>query len=429
MHTCRIMRPIGLLILLFLFYASHFSTCAFAQWSEQSPILQASDEVDTAFFGSSVALSGDVAVVGAWFHPSGGTSRGEAYVYRRNGSVWGEEQILQASDEEDDANFGYSVAVSGNAAVVGAYRHSSGGAPGAQWGQTYVYRYDGAAWVEEQILRASDEVTGGGFGISVAIDGNVAVIGGFGHPSGGEQRGQAYVFRYNGTTWMEEGILQASDEVDFASFGYAVAVNGSVAVVGAFNYFTPLKGFMGQAYIYRYSGAGWPEEQVLKASDESNYAQFGASVAVSGDVVVVGALNHPGGGINRGQAYVLRYNGASWAEEQILKASDGVDQALFGRSVAVDGNVALIGGPGNPSGGTNRGQTYVYRYNGATWPERQILQASDEADGSGFGVSVAVDGDGIVVGANGHPSGGTHRGQAYAFGPSPNVARDWKIHE
>ncbi len=389
----------------------HLSPCASAQWTEQSPILQGPDEANNAYFGDSVAMDGNVAVVGAWLHPSGGSRRGQVYIYRYNGASWVEEQILQASDEVDDANFGMSVAVNGNVVVVGAWLHPSGG---SYRGQAYVYRYNGTTWTEEQILQASDEATNANFGVSVSVTGNVAVVGAFFHPSGGMHRGQAYVYRYNGSTWPEEQILQASDEVDDAYFGNAVAASGNVAVIGAYAH--PSGGMRrGQAYVFRYNGATWSQEQVLEASDEVNAAYFGNAIAVGGNVVMVGAYQHSSGGTMRGQAYIYRYNGATWPEEQILEASDEVNTAYFGNSLAFNRSVALVGAALHSSGGTTRGQAYVYRYNGATWLEEQILQASDEADKAQFGFSIAVNSRVCLVGANNHHSGGNARGQAYLF--------------
>lgn len=415
MNRNPFIRAAGLLVFLITFGSSHL---AFAQWTEQSPILQASDEVDSARFGTSVAMDGNVTVVGAYQHPSGGSFRGQAYIIRFNGTSWAQEQILQASDEVDFAYFGSSVAVSGNVAVVGAYRHSSGG---SLRGQAYVFRYNGSIWVEEQILQASDEANNAWFGISVTLDSNVAVVGAYRHPSGGTNRGQAYVFRHDGSNWIEEQILQASDEANGASFGYSVATKGTVAVVSAYAH--PSGGSSrGQTYMFRHNGSVWVEEQILQASDEADFAVFGSSVAVDANVALVGAYQ-------RNRVYVYRHNGASWAEEQILQASDEAGPSLFGTSVALSGPVAVVGAWLHPSGGSNRGQAYVFRYNGATWPQEQILQASDEADDAEFGGSVDVDGIMAVVGAYYHPSGGTQRGQAYTFGPTPNAAGMWKIYQ
>jgi len=407
----------GLLLSLFTLYSSHF---AFAQWTEQSPRLRASDGADLSRFGESVAVSGNVAVVGASWHPSGGNERGQAYVYRHNGTTWAQEQILQTSVEMDFSYFGASVAVSGNIIVVGAGHPSDGLA--------YVFRYNGSVWVQEQILQASDEEDWAYFGNSVSVSGNVIAIGARGQDSGGGDRGHAYVFRYNGATWLEEQILQASDEVDSAYFGCSVAVSGNVVVVGAYNHHSGGLS-RGQAYVFRYNGATWPEEQILQASDEVDDAYFGICVAVSADVIAVGASWHSSGGIDRGQAYLYRYNGATWPEEQILQASDEMNFARFCDAVTVSGDVVVVGAYNHPSGGSNRGQAYLFRYNGATWPEEQILQASDEADAASFGYSVAVSGNTAVVGAYLHPAGGNWRGQAYTFGPTPNAAWNWTSYE
>ncbi len=427
---------------------------ASAQWIEQVPILQASDEMDNLGFGSSVAVDGNVAVVGAHQHPSGGGNRGQAYVFRFNGSTWAEEQILQASDEVDGAYFGNRVAVSGDVIVVGANIHSSGG---FQRGQAYVFRYSGATWVEEQILQASDETNSAFFGNAVATDGAVVAVGAWRHPSGGFERGQAYIYRWGGASWTEEQILQASDEADSAYFGLSIGVSGNAAVVGADHH--PSGGTnRGQAYIYRFNGATWIEEEVLQASDEVNGARFGNDVAISGAAALIGAYTHPSGGSGRGQAYVFRYDGLNWAEEQVLQASDETNSAWFGYSVALDGNLGVIGAHTHPSGGSQRGQAYVFRNFGPSWTQEQILQASDEVNLARMGRSVGAEElQGVaIVSAPEHPSGGTFRGQSYIFSgptptpspsptpsstptasasptsspsPTPNVVMDWTIFE
>jgi len=393
------------------------ASLARGQWTVQSPILQASDEVDNAYFGASVAVDGNVVVVGAYFHPSGGTNRGQAYIYRHESATWVQKQILQASDEGDYANFGGAVAISGNVSAVGAANHSYAGIGG----QVYMYRYNGATWVQEQILRASDGGPGVQFGASVALSGGIAIVGAELHPSGGYQRGQAYIFRYNGTLWVEEQVLQASDEIDRARFGNSVALDANVAVVGAYEHSSG--GYQrGQAYLFRYSGTAWLEEQILQASDKIDRAEFGTSVAVNGDIAVIGASLHPSGGVERGQAYVYGYNGATWPEEEILQATDEADYAHLGQAVAVSSSVIVAGAPGHPAGGSvgdNRGHAYMYRYNGTTWPQEQILEASDQVYDALFGASVSVNGSLAVAGAFTHPSGGNKRGQAYAFGYTP----------
>jgi hypothetical protein len=395
----------------------------------EDKILSASDKADNDYFGWSVAVSGDTIVVGAPFAASGGTSRGQAYVFSRNqggADTWGQVKNLSASDKADNEYFGYAVAVSGDTVVVGAPYANSGG---TDRGQAYIFsRNQGGTdfWGEVKILSASDKADNEYFGYAVAVSGDTIVVGARYDASGGPQRGQAYVFSRNqgGTNfWGEVKILSASDEADFNYFGYSVAVSGDTVVVGASAADSGCTD-CGQAYVFSRNQGGtnfWGEVKVLSASDEADFNFFGWSVAVSGDTVVVGAPYADSGWTDRGLTYVFSRNQGgtnAWGEVKILSASDKANNNYFGYSVAVSGDTVVVGASAAASGGTYRGQAYVFSRNqGGTdyWGEVKILSASDKADYNKFGESVAFDGDTVVVGASGANSGGTVRGQAYVF--------------
>ncbi|MCH8252673.1 MAG: hypothetical protein IID36_09505, partial [Planctomycetes bacterium] len=181
---------------------------------------------------------------------------------------------------------------------------------------------------------------------------------------------------------VNEGAkLTASDAETSDWFGFTVSVSGDVAVVGSWR--DDDAGLdSGSAYVYRFDGSSWIEEQKLTASDAGGDDRFGASVSVSGDVVVVAAvLDDPSG-----SAYVYRFNGSTWLEEQKLTASDGPPIGAFGSMVSVSGDVIVVG-VGIKFDLTS---AYVYRFNGNTWIEEQKLTASDEAKGDWFGFSLSV---------------------------------------
>jgi len=396
----------------------------------EDKILSAWDKHDGDYFGDSVAVSGDTVVVGAYDADSGGVQRGQAYIFSRNQggtNTWGLVMTLIASDQDNGDNFGHSVAVDGDTVVVGAPNANSGG---TDRGQAYVFsRNQGGTnnWGQVKILSASDQADSNYFGYSVAVDRDTVVVGAPYAASGGIGRGQAYVFSRNqgGTnTWGQVKILSASDKADNDLFGYSVAVSGDTGVIGAL-YANSGGTDRGQAYVFSRNQGGanfWGLVMTLIASDKADYDYFGWSVAISGDTVVVGGLWADSGGSYRGQAYVFSRNqgGPSfWGQVKILSASDKTDGDDFGHSVAVDGDTVVVGAYGADSGGYNRGQAYVFSRNQGgtnTWGQMMnILTASDKADLDYFGNSVAVDGDTVVVGAPYATSGGTWRGQAYVF--------------
>jgi hypothetical protein len=355
------------------------------------------------YFGASVAVSADVAVVGAPYDDDNGGDAGSAYVYRWNGPSWTLESKLLASDGAGSDQFGWSVSVSGDVAVVGArFDDDNGG----QSGSAYVYRWNGSSWVETKLL-ASDGADGDFLGWSVAVSGDVAVVGAYADDDNGSASGSAYVYRWNGSTWVEEAKLLASDGAMNDQFGRSVGVNGDTVVVGAYQD-DDSGNDAGAAYVYRWNGSSWLEEPKLLASDGAPLDSFGASVAVSGDLVVVGAPNDGDNGGNSGSVYVYRWNGWSWVETKLL-ASDGAAGDEFGYSVAASSDLAAVGAYRDDDNGGSAGSAYVYRWNGSLWVEEAKLLASDGAMGDQVGWSVGASGDVAVAGAPGSES-------AYVFG-------------
>jgi len=287
--------------------------------------LTASDAAVEDFFGLSVAISGDTAVVGAEGNDDAGSRSGSAYVYKENGAAWTEEAKLTASDAAADDLFGVSIAISGDTAVVGA----SG--EGSSTGAAYVYTRSGTTWTEEQKLTASDGGLFDEFGVSVSVSGDTVVVGA---ASQNSVTGAAYVYTRSGTTWTEEQKLTASDGATSDNFGFSVSVSGDKAVIGAFGD----DGLTGSAYVYTRSGTTWTEEQKLTASDGAADDFFGLSVSVSGDTAIAGAF---GDESFTGSAYVYRENAGTWTEEQKLTASDGAAEDLLGISVSVSGDNAV----------------------------------------------------------------------------------------
>ena len=267
-------------------------------WGEVTK-LTASDAQAGDFFGGSVAVSGDTAVVGARSEDAEGNRAGAAYVFQRNqGGVdnWGEVTKLTASDAQAEDWFGFSVAVSGDTAVVGA-----------------VFESEGGNWGEVTKLTASDAQAGDRFGQSVAVSGETTVVGALAEDAGGglyDDFGAAYVFQRDqggAGNWGEVQKLTASDAQALDAFGGTVAVSGDTAVVGAWG--EDAGGSQaGAAYVFQRdqgSAGNWGEVKKLTASDTQAFDQFGSSVAVSGDTAVVGTPTEDAGSSNAGAAYVF----------------------------------------------------------------------------------------------------------------------------
>jgi hypothetical protein len=352
-------------------------------WSQEAE-LTASDGVASDLFGCSVAISGSTIVIGAYAH---GSDAGAAYVFTGTGNTWSQQAELTAEDGAAGNDFGASVSVAGSTAVIGAPGFTNSSA-----GSAYQFVRSGTSWSQQSELTEPGAVAGNRFGNSVAIAGSTAVLGA---PDTSSSTGAAYVFGLP----KQQAELIASDGSGIRA-GWSVAVSGSTAVVGAPAYSTAT----GAAYVFVRSSAGtWSQQYRLTASDGSADSFFGASVAISGSTVVVGAF----GATGVGAAYVFVQSGSTWSQQR--KLTDPVAQDAFGVSVAISGSTVVVGAPNDNS---KVGAAYVFVRSGTSWTRQAKLLALNGAAGDHFGGSVAVDGSTVVVGA---ASTNSSAGAAYVF--------------
>jgi hypothetical protein len=395
--------------------AVFISPSASGQILNESAKLLASDGAAGDQFGRSVSVAGDLAVVGAIWDDDKGDASGAAYMFRRNPGAprsWIQEQKVLPSDGAALDQFGISVSIWGNKAVIGAFGDDDNGSDS---GSAYVFGWNGSTWVQEQKLQPSDGAALDQFGISVSVSGDVAVVGANSDDDNGFFSGSAYVFRSDGSSWVQEQKLLASDGAVMDDFGVSVSVSGDVVVVGArlHNGNDPNSG---AAYVFRWNGSSWVEEQKLLASDGAASDFFGLSVSVSEDVAGVGAWGTDDNGPESGSSYVFRWNGSSWVQQQKLLASEGATGDHFGSPVSVSGNVAVVGAWGTDDNGPESGSSYLFRWNGSSWLQEHKLLASDGAASDQFGrSSVSVSGDVAVLGASGTDDNGPNSGSAYVF--------------
>jgi beta propeller repeat protein len=390
--------------------------------------LIASDSADYDWFGSSVFIEGDTALIGARFGDGAVPVSGSAYVYVRDGNgVWTEEAELTASDGTSSARFGNSVFLSGDTALIGA--HETGEA-GSGSGSAYVFvRDDEGVWTEQAKLTASDAAAFDRFGFSVSVSGDTALIGSPYDQVSTSVYGSVYVFERDATgAWTEETKLTASDGASGDFFGSTVFISGDTSLIGAWR--GDDAGTTGSAYVFKRDAAGdWTEEAKLTASDAAAHDQFGHSVSLSGDTALIGAHLNDDVGSATGSAYIFVRDDATgdWTEDVKLTASDKSYGDGFGQSVSISGGIALIGAPFNddacpdlPPNLCNSGSAYVFSRDDATgvWTEEVKLTASDGAAGDFFGASVSVSGYTALIGAVGDDVVGSNSGSVYVFVPN-----------
>ena len=411
-------------------------------------ILRASNLGGSDFFGDKVAISGNYAIVGA-YGEDGSSNQvdacGAAYIFELNNRVWSEKQILRASNLEASDHFGTSVAISGNYAIVGAWQEDGTSNGTANSGAAYIFERDGSGnWTEKTILRASNLDGGDQFGSSVAISGNYAIVGAYREDGTSisattNDCGAAYIFERDGSgNWAEKQILRASNlgALDGFNanddFGVSVAISGNYAIVGANSEdgSSNQSQSCGAAYIFERDGSGnWAEKKILRASNLGANDQFGKAVAISGNYVIVGAIGEDGTSVGGttdscGAAYIFERDGSgNWAETKILRASNLEASDHFGRSVAISGNYAIVGATGEAGSGNTTpisGAAYIFERDGSgNWAETKILRASNLGADDNFGWSVAISGNYAIVGAiqedENNTSAGFNSGAAYIY--------------
>jgi hypothetical protein len=306
-----------------------------------------------------------------------------------------QQAYLKASNSDANDNFGWSVSVSGDTVVVGAPNEASAAtgvngdqsdesAPGA--GAAYVFVRTGSTWSQQAYLKASNTEAGDDFGSTVSSFGDTVVVGASGEDSG------------------------------------ASGVNGDGTDNSAIN--------AGATYVFVRTGANWSQQAYLKASNTEEGDEFGSSVLISDDLIVVGAIGESSGatGVNgdqddnsasgSGAAYVFVRSGTTWSQQAYLKASNTDPTTLdyFGWSVACSGESVVVGalleastatgvnGDQFNNGAPEAGAAYVFVRNGGVWSQQAYLKASNTGAGDNFGGAVAISGDTIVVGAIGEDS-------------------------
>ena len=449
----------------------------------QQAYIKASNTDARDGFGRVLALDGDTMVVGAPFEDSSASGvngdqsndpsdptrfdAGAAYVFVRDGDSWSQQAYLKASNTDGNDDFGSSVSISGDTIVVGAVGDgsnatgvngdaSNNSAPNS--GAAYVFvRDEFGVWTQQAYLKASNTEARDFFGDSVAISGDTIVVSATSEDSlangvNGDQgnglisnpnTGAAYVFvRDEFGSWTQQAYLKASNTDIRDGFGSSVSISGETIVVGALsessgdasNELDNSEVAAGAAYVFVRNEATWSQQAYLKASSPDEDDQFGASVSISGDTIVVGSDGEDSNAIgingddsdnsrpNSGAAYVFFRSGTTWSQQAYLKASnadsifdkdaDDFNGDRFGQSVSISGDSIIVGADSEDSNATGvngdqldnslfgAGAAYVFVRNESNWSQRAYLKASNPDVQDVFGQAVSISGDTVVVGTN-----------------------------
>src|SRR5262245_29771598 len=305
-----------------------------------------------------------------------------------------------AADGEAFDLFSSALAIDGDTLVVGAWNDTIG----ANWGQgsVYVFARSGVSWTQQQKLIANDGESFDNFGIAVTLSSDTLVVGAIGDKIGANQsQGSAYVFTRSGGIWTQQQKLIADDGGAGDCFGISVALSSETLAVGAYVDNIGANVSQGSAYVFTRSGGIWTQQQKLIADDGAADDYFGESVALDGDMLVVGARNDDiDANTDQGSAYVFTRSGGIWTQQQKLVANDGAADDWFGWAFALDGDMLVVGARNDDIGAnTDQGSAYVFTRSDLTCTQHQRPVANDGAADDNFGAAVALDGDMLVVGA------------------------------
>lgn len=310
-------------------------------------------------------------------------------VYSQNSDAYQLQATLNSDLPSNSAeNFGISVAIDGDTAIVGAENQRVG--TNAAQGAAYIYVRSGSTWSLQQMLTASDGIDRDKFGAEVALEGDTAFVTRYNPTTTGRGDGKIYVFKRTGTTWTQTQTIVSNDLAAGDAFGSAMAIENGTLIAGAFN-----KGFLGAAYIFTSNGETWTQQAKLVGENPTIFDGFGSSVDISGDAVIIGTPGNAfGAEQGRGFAYIFTRSGTAWTQQQKLISIDRAAGDSFGIDVAISGHTAAVGASEKES---QKGAVYIFTSDGGTWTERTKITHPLTSQLNRFGLSVALEGQTLAV--------------------------------
>jgi len=363
-------------------------------------------------FGRAVDVFGNYAIVGADGNDDRADNAGAAYMLHSDGHAWQPVQKLSAIDGEEYDFFGCSVSIDNDLAIIGAYGDDD---HGNNSGASYIFAKDDDYWYELTKLKAQDSKSQDFFGCSVDISGNYMIVGAYGAQDNGSHSGAAYIFVRDAHGIYQQQKLIIGDAEPFDYFGYSVSISGDYAIIGAYG-----KSYHGEksgaAYIFKRIGRRWRQFIKLVPYDGAKHDYFGRSVSISGQYAIVGAIGKDENGKDAGAAYVFKRSGYYWFRYAKIIPNNLSNNYCFGASVNISNNLAVVGALGHNMNGVRTGAAYVYHLERNRLNQIALFRPLDGSDDDFFGCSVAISGNRIIAGAYGNDEHGEKSGAAYLYG-------------
>jgi len=365
-----------------------------AGWESFGRAVAVSDTAKYALVGAPRANAGEGAAL---------EDAGAVYPYVRKGEVWEDDVPFRigALPPVGVDNFGFSVSMSGNTAIVGCPGRDDGAEDS---GAAYILIRTGDGWRHQAKLLAGDAKKGDRFGTSVSISGNTAIVAAPVSDDAGTSSGSAYIFERDGITWTQQAKLTANDDAERDEFGTSVSISGSLAIVGApFHGHTGVRD-AGAAYIFEKDGETWTQRAELRVEAPARRDKFGISVAIGGFSALVGAPFRDDAGKDSGAVYIFEKEGDAWPQKGKLIPNGVGETDQFGSSVSILENVAIAGAIKDDDTSKDAGAVYSFeRINGA-WVEKAKLAAREDVRPEEFplryGVAVGIGKEFAIVGAD-----------------------------
>ena len=329
---------------------------------EETAKLTASDADEYDLFGHSVSVSGTKAIIGVGIsYAHCFCTSGAAYIFEFKNGTWSETAKLTGSDADDYDYFGLSVSISGDKAIVGA--HFNEGNNGASSGSAFIFELINGTWIEKAKLTASDGVTSDQFGFSVSISGNKAIIGAQLDDNGNDlNSGSAYIFELINGTWVQQAKLTASDGTYDDRFGHSVYISGDRVIIESDVKNSGIDS--GSAYLFELVNGTWTEIANLFSYEGNLNSNYDISISISGDKIVIGSNFDDGNELfTAGVAYLFELIDGNWTKTKRFKASDGGNDDRFGFAVSISSDNILVGAHLKNNNNFKSGSAYIFSTN------------------------------------------------------------------
>ncbi len=385
-----------------------FTNGGLSQSFEQK--LYPADPRQGSYFGRFVAQNDKFLAISAYKDSEKASSSGAIYIFQYVNDYCIQSQKIFPDDGTVEQFFGYSLGLSDDWLIAGAHHDSS---KGASSGAAYIMRKNSNDnWVIVQKLVPDDLSEGDEFGKKVDISGNFVVSGSYLNDEGGINSGVVYIFKLVNNVWTELTKLYPSTQLEYSQFGLSLDLDKDKLIVGA-----PFEGKKehGAAYVFEYTDGKWTETAKLVVDDLNDFDQFGTTVKIKNKLAYVSSTKKDFLGENSGAVYVFKKDFYGWKFYQKLLAPDGQEGDNFGIDIEPGDSILAIGAYFDDDNGQNSGSVYLYKYYDEKWVFDKKLTPDDGEESDAFGSSISVFKNKLVVGAYSDSDKGFLSGSAYVF--------------